>query len=484
MEEKQSEVLTPPSTLVPEGQFFETEAKDTANQRPSTLISEQNEITQKFRNPGSDALTGAGIGVATKLLNPLIKAGVNSAANVISGPLPPSSPPSIFRGDQTAVEKWSRQMHGGKLWGVPEYGDQFKEAYQKAQEIKAAEAEETARKKAENLFKSEEELKKAAKGEKSANSPIKRAIRNINDFLTPSPVGPITTALAHGAGRAVAGGSAAYQGVDAYNRLISGDTPGAALSGVGAVGSAAALIPTPATRVGGAILGALPLTRNLVGDAKAADLPSAGFDIATAAMGPAGMAFMPSELGNATLRPEPRGRSVLEGSTLSPSEREPNTRSLIPGIAHGGLVHLAEGGMPDYGFGAQPQMMMTESFDPPTERPFDVSMTPQQPMEMFAASAPPAMPVPKDYGNPFAVQNFIPMMTSGMGAPNSSPPAMPVPMISQTPQMLGIQMMNPRANIRAHNTPIFRANMPKATLKRPVMRPGLSPRHFAEGGLT
>ena len=49
-------------------------------------------------------------------------------------------------------------------------------------------------------------------------------------------------------------------------------------------------------------------------------------------------------------------------------------------------------------------------------------------------------------------------------------------------RMPGIQMINPRANIRPHNTPIFRANMPKATLKRPVMRPGLSPRHFAEGG--
>jgi hypothetical protein len=56
-------------------------------------------------------------------------------------------------------------------------------------------------------------------------------------------------------GRAIAGGGAAYQGVDAYNRLQQGDYPGAAISGLGALGSAASFIPTPVTRVGGAAVG-------------------------------------------------------------------------------------------------------------------------------------------------------------------------------------------------------------------------------------
>jgi hypothetical protein len=236
--------------------------------------------------------------------------------------------------------------------------------------------------------------------------------------------------------RVIGGAGAGLQLSDAYNRFKAGDYPGAAIGTVGGLGSAAALIPHPIARVLGSGVGLSAEALNLYRDYQ------------------------------------------KENPDMPPGETEPIAR------AHGGLVHLAEGGMPDYGFGAQPQMMITESFDPPAERPFDVSMTPHQPMDMFAASAPPAVPVPKDYGNPFAVQNFIPMMTSGMGAPNSPPPAMPAPMISQTPQMPGIQMMNPRANIRPHNTPIFRANMPKATLKRPVMRPGLSPRHFAEGGAT
>lgn len=56
-------------------------------------------------------------------------------------------------------------------------------------------------------------------------------------------------------GRTIAGGGAGYQGVDAYNRFQQGDIPGAVISGVGALGSAASMIPTPVTRVGGAGLG-------------------------------------------------------------------------------------------------------------------------------------------------------------------------------------------------------------------------------------
>jgi hypothetical protein len=56
-------------------------------------------------------------------------------------------------------------------------------------------------------------------------------------------------------GRALAGAGAGFQGADAYNRLQQGDIPGAAISGLGALGSAAAFIPTPVTRFGGAAVG-------------------------------------------------------------------------------------------------------------------------------------------------------------------------------------------------------------------------------------
>ena len=56
-------------------------------------------------------------------------------------------------------------------------------------------------------------------------------------------------------GRGLAGAGAGFQGADAYNRLQQGDIPGAAISGLGALGSAASFIPTPMTRFGGAAVG-------------------------------------------------------------------------------------------------------------------------------------------------------------------------------------------------------------------------------------
>jgi hypothetical protein len=56
-------------------------------------------------------------------------------------------------------------------------------------------------------------------------------------------------------GRGVAGAGAGFQGVDAYNRFQQGDYPGAAISGLGALGSAASFIPTPVTRIGGPAIG-------------------------------------------------------------------------------------------------------------------------------------------------------------------------------------------------------------------------------------
>jgi hypothetical protein len=56
-------------------------------------------------------------------------------------------------------------------------------------------------------------------------------------------------------GRGLAGAGAGFQGADAYNRFQQGDYPGAAISGLGALGSAASFIPTPMTRFGGAAIG-------------------------------------------------------------------------------------------------------------------------------------------------------------------------------------------------------------------------------------
>lgn len=56
-------------------------------------------------------------------------------------------------------------------------------------------------------------------------------------------------------GRGLAGAGTGFQGADAYNRFQQGDIPGAAISGLGALGSAASFFPHPVTRLGGAAVG-------------------------------------------------------------------------------------------------------------------------------------------------------------------------------------------------------------------------------------
>jgi hypothetical protein len=56
-------------------------------------------------------------------------------------------------------------------------------------------------------------------------------------------------------GRGLAGAGAGFQGADAYNRLQQGDISGGVISGLGAIGSAASMIPHPIARVGGTALG-------------------------------------------------------------------------------------------------------------------------------------------------------------------------------------------------------------------------------------
>jgi hypothetical protein len=108
-------------------------------------------------------------------------------------------------------------------------------------------------------------------------------------------------------GRAVAGGGAGYQAVDAYNRFQQGDYPGAAVSGVGALGSAASMIPSPVTRVGGAGLGI-------------------------------GAEMLNQYLDSLKQKVNTMGQ---------PQQQQP--QQPMPQMARGGLVHLKKGGQPELG---------------------------------------------------------------------------------------------------------------------------------------
>jgi hypothetical protein len=102
------------------------------------------------------------------------------------------------------------------------------------------------------------------------------------------------------AGRALAGAGAGVELSDAYNRYKSGDYTGAVIGGIGGLGSAAALIPHPVTRYGGAALGAGAGLLNMYRDYN-------------------------------------KKQSVAQ-PMLEPEQP-------FPGMAQGGLVHLAGGGL-------------------------------------------------------------------------------------------------------------------------------------------
>ena len=148
-------------------------------------------------------------------------------------------------------------------------------------------------------------------------------------------------------GRAGLGFGAAYEGAEAYNKALEGDYSGATGSASTSAGLGLLAVPNPYAKGVGAVLAGVPFASNFVGNANAAPMTKEeasgmAFDIGTGLLGPVGMALSPSQLGHGTLRKrdEPRrpGESVLKGSTLPPEMR-----------AQGGLVHLADGGQPQFG---------------------------------------------------------------------------------------------------------------------------------------
>lgn len=85
----------------------------------------------------------------------------------------------------------------------------------------------------------------------SALSNAANFIKGISDYRIPFTgiqTGPLL-------GRGLVGAGAGIQGADAYNRYIQGDTTGAAISGIGGLGTAATLLPFMPAKVLGAGVG-------------------------------------------------------------------------------------------------------------------------------------------------------------------------------------------------------------------------------------
>jgi hypothetical protein len=116
---------------------------------------------------------------------------------------------------------------------------------------------------------------------------------------------PFVGSMGSLAGRGLVGAGAGIQGTDAYNRYKMGDTTGAAISGLGALGTASSLIPHPAAKVIGGGVGLSAEAINAYRDAM-------------------------------------RKGQIEHGAP----ENYENVDAMGNAYAQGGLVHLASGGKP------------------------------------------------------------------------------------------------------------------------------------------
>jgi hypothetical protein len=166
--------------------------------------------------------------------NEIMSGGLGATAGAMMGQLPVKIINGMVKDPSTgkwmAVENYARQMAQGKYYGGQNY-DQVWDNIRKfnADPSLGPELEKQA-------------MANRTTGQKVlANTP--KALRGA---LT-APLGML--------GRGVVGLGAGIQGADAMNRWNSGDVSGSVISGLGALGSAAAMIPHPIARIGGTAVG-------------------------------------------------------------------------------------------------------------------------------------------------------------------------------------------------------------------------------------
>lgn len=206
---------------------------------PSVEDKSAEEGVNKFIYPTVGGIAGAGAG-ATQKVGRLVK-NITDAAN------PAKLAEAQLQASKNAVETWGRTQH--RVPGMPTekpglYFNQPTYALEKEMAQK-----EIAKMIADPKYHSEilAQQKPAVQAfEKRIAAANPTVGQKIGGALTRSPIGVI--------GGGLAGIGAGMQAADAVNRYNRGDTTGAIISGLGAAGTAGAMIPHPVARVGGTVL--------------------------------------------------------------------------------------------------------------------------------------------------------------------------------------------------------------------------------------
>lgn len=190
-------------------------------------------------------------GQKAKMIQQRVQPSARASAPPPSTVPPPASAPPAAGGPLASGDKWSSKVVGSMGPG----GESVTEAARNYRIQQGLTPTETAQFKTNregiilpNKTEAEQRMMQEAR-QKMLSERARRAAE-----VTGRGVG-VATDIAPRLMTGISAASAGYQGTDAYNRLRNRDIPGAVLSGVGALGSVASMVPHPLTRGIGTALG-------------------------------------------------------------------------------------------------------------------------------------------------------------------------------------------------------------------------------------
>jgi hypothetical protein len=184
------------------------------------------EQAQASQTPGPESVKEA----TNNVMIPALGAVAGAAAGSLPSKIVNGMVQDPATGKWMAVENYGKQMAQGKYYG----GKNYNQVWDKIREYNADPTQGP-------------RLEKEAMANRSTGQ---KMLAN-----TPKPLQGIVSAPMGVLGRATVGLGAGMQGADVLNRYNAGDTSGAIISGIGAMGTTAAMAPHPVARIGGTAVG-------------------------------------------------------------------------------------------------------------------------------------------------------------------------------------------------------------------------------------
>jgi hypothetical protein len=194
-------------------------------QRMEQEQAQQQNPEPQLANDASDTSEAA-----NSVVYPAVAAGAAAASGNLPSKIVNGMVKDPATGKWMAVENYAKQMAQGKYYG----GKNYNQVWDKIREYNADPTQGP-------------RLEKEAMANRSTGQKVLSKIPKPLQGIVSSPMGVL--------GRGVVGLGAGMQGADALNRYNRGDTSGAVISGIGALGTAASIAPHPLTRIVGTGVG-------------------------------------------------------------------------------------------------------------------------------------------------------------------------------------------------------------------------------------